>query len=141
MAITQFENGFITKAKLNELVDGINANTDKLNEMIDGINANSEDIVEIKTKSDNIVVLTESVTKTVGSGGDFATLNLAINWCKKVIPNGYTVTLQLVAGFVMAEQILLKNMNLGFVTISSIDATVMVTSSAINTFFINSKPI
>ena len=35
--ITQFENGFITKSKLNELVDGINAT----------------------------VVLTENITKTV----------------------------------------------------------------------------
>ena len=73
--ITQFENGFITKSKLNEMVDGINAT----------------------------VVLTENVTKTVGIGGDFATLNLAIDWCKKVIPNGHTVTLQLVAGFIMAR--------------------------------------
>ena len=111
--IAQFENGFITKSKLNEMVDGINAT----------------------------VVLTENVTKTVGSGGDFATLNLAIDWCKKVIPNGYTVTLQLVSGFIMAEQILLKNTNLGFVTISSVDAIVMVTASTINTVFIDEKPI
>ena len=81
--ITQFENGFITKSKLNELVDGINAN--------------SGDIADIKTKSDNIIVLTGDITKTVGTLGDFATLNLAINWCKKVLPNGYKVTLQLVA--------------------------------------------
>ena len=113
--ITEFQDGFITKAKLNELVGGINA--------LDSI------------------VLTADATKTVGSGGDFATLNLAINWCKKVIPNGYKVTLQLMAGFVMAEQILLENLDLGFVTISSVDATVMVTSSAINTVFIVGKPI
>ena len=100
--ITQFENGFITKSKLNELVDGINAL--------------------------DIVVLTEDITKTVGNGGDFTTLNLAINWCKKVMPNGHTVTLQLVAGFIMAEQILLENVNLGFVTISSIDATNFITN-------------
>ena len=97
--ITQFENGFITKTKLNELVDGINAN--------------SEGIVEIKTK-----ILTADVTKTVGIGGDFATLNLAINWCKKIIPNGYKVTLQLVAGFIMQEQVMLNSVNLGFVEIT-----------------------
>ena len=101
--ITQFENGFITKSKLNELVDGINAN--------------SEGVVDIKTKSDNIIVLTGDITKTVGSGGDFATLNLAVDWCKKVIPNGYKVTLQLVADFIMQEQVMLNNINLGFVEI------------------------
>ena len=41
--ITEFKDGFITKTKLNELVNGINAN--------------SEGIVDIKTKSDNIIVL------------------------------------------------------------------------------------
>lgn len=105
--ITQFENGFITKSKLNE--------------MVDGINANSEGIVDIKTKSDNIIVLTGDETKTVGSGGNFATLNLAINWCKKVIPNGFKVTLQLVAGFIMQEQVMLNNVNLGFVEIIGTD--------------------
>ena len=31
--ITQFENGFITKSKLNEMVDGINANSERLVEL------------------------------------------------------------------------------------------------------------
>ena len=99
--ITQFENGFITKSKLNELVDGINAL--------------------------DIVVLTEDITKTVGIGGDFATLNLAIDWCKKVIPNGYTVTLKLVVGFVMAESVLIESCDLRFVKIvrSNTDAIVI----------------
>ena len=57
--ITQFESGFITKSKLNELVDGINAL--------------------------DIVVLTEDITKTVGSGGDFATLSRAFEWCSRVV--------------------------------------------------------
>ena len=67
--ITEFQDGFITKTKLNELVGGINAN--------------SEDLVDINSR-----ILTADVTKTVGVGGDFTTLNLAIDWCKKVISNG-----------------------------------------------------
>lgn len=98
MAIAEFQDGFITKTRLNELVGGINANT-----------------IEIE----KIIILTENITKTVGTGGDFATLNLAINWCKKVIPNGYKVTLQLVAGFVMAESVLIESCDLRFVTITS----------------------
>jgi len=136
--ITEFQDGFITKTKLNELVGGIN---------VGGINANSEDISGLSSDLSNLIieinakVLTANVTKTVGSGGDFVTITKAINWCKKVISNGYKVTLQLMAGFVMAEQILLENLDLGFVTISSVDATVMVTSSAISTVFIVGKPI
>ena len=110
--ITQFENGFITKSKLNELVDGINAN--------------SEGIVDIKTKSDNIIVLTGDITKTVGSGGDFATLNLAINWCKKVIPNGYKVKLNILTGTIIQEYLNFLNVDLGFVEITSVDTTVII---------------
>ena len=102
--ITQFENGFITKSKLNE--------------MVDGINANSEGIVDIKTKSDNIIVLTGDITKTVGSGGDFATLNMAINWCKKVIPNGYNLAL-VITDSILTEYLFIENCNLGFVEIAS----------------------
>ena len=106
--ITEFQDGFITKTKLNELVGGINNNTERLAEL-------------------DVIVLTENVTKTVGSGGDFTTLNLAINWCKKVIPNGYKVTLQLMAGFVWSENISLDNVNLSNVEITSVDSVVNAT--------------
>ena len=111
MAIAQFVNGLITKLKLNELVDGINANS---------------------TELDKVILLSADVTKTVGTGGDFTTLNEAINWCKKVVPNGHIVALNLLSGFVMAEQILLENVDLGFVTISSIDTEVVVDKNSIS---------
>ena len=53
--ITEFQDGFITKTKLNELVGGIN---------------------DINSK---IIMLTDNITKTVGVGGDFATITEAIN--------------------------------------------------------------
>ena len=106
--ITEFQDGFITKTKLNELVGGINNNTERLAEL-------------------DVIVLTENTTKTVGSGGDFTTLNLAINWCKKVIPNEYKVTLQLMAGFVWSENISLDNVNLSNVEITSVDSVVNAT--------------
>lgn len=98
MAIAQFENGLITKAKMNELVDGINAL--------------------------DIIVLTENITKTVGTGGDFGTLTEAISWCKKVIPNGYEVNLRLLSEFIWTENIVIEDCNFGFVRISSIDSVV-----------------
>ena len=90
--ITEFQDGFITKTKLNELVGGIN-----------DIDSN---------------ILTADITKTVGSGGDFTTLNLAIDWCKKVIPNGYNLAL-VITDSVIKEYLFIENCNLGFVEIAS----------------------
>lgn len=103
MAIAQFENGLITKAKMNELVDGINANT---------------------TELDKVIILNSNITKTVGTGGDFGTLTEAISWCKKVIPNGYEVNLSLLGGFIWTENIVIEDCNFGFVRISSIYSVV-----------------
>lgn len=108
--ITEFQDGFITKTKLNELVGGINTN--------------SEELVDINGILANIMILTENTTKTVGSGGDFATLTEAISWCKKVIPNGHEVNLSLLIGFIWTENIVIEDCNFGFVRISSIDSVV-----------------
>lgn len=105
--ITEFQDGFITKTKLNELVGGINANSERLAEL-------------------DVIVLTGNTTKTVGVGGDFATLNLAINWCKKVIPNGYKATLNILTGTIIQEYLNFSNVNLRFVEITSIDSTVTI---------------
>lgn len=119
MAITQFQNGFITKNKLNELVDQINTN------MVN-ISGNSDDIEVNTTKLALIEILTADTTKTVGSGGDFTTLNLALSWCKKVIPNGYNITLNILSGTTIQEYVYLENQDLSFVTISSVDTTVTI---------------
>ena len=69
--ITQFENGFITKSKLNEMVDGINTSV--------------ADTTSINSILSNIVILNSNITKTVGVGGDFATLSQAFEWCSRVV--------------------------------------------------------
>lgn len=112
MAIAQFENGLITKNKMNELVNGINGN--------------SESIATIEAR-----VLTANITKTVGVGGDFATLNEAINWCKRVIPNGYLVTISILSGTIIAEQVMIENVDLSFVQIDSIDIEVVFLNSSL----------
>ena len=117
--ITEFQDGFITKTKLNELVGGINANNEDLSNLIIETNANSEDlsnlIIEINAK-----VLTANVTKTVGSGGDFVTLTEALNWCKTLIPNGFTLTLSLLVGY-QIEPLDYTNVDFGFVNLISSD--------------------
>ena len=109
--ITQFENGFITKGKLNELVDGINANA----EDISGLSSDlSNLIIEINAK-----VLTANISKTVGIGGDFTTLTEALEWCKLLNNNGYIVTLKILTGYIFNTQISLLNANLSFVIIEA----------------------
>ena len=97
--ITEFQDGFVTKTKLNEWVGGIN-----------DIDSN---------------ILTTDITKTVGSGGDFATLNSAINWCKKIIPNGYKVIISIIGGTTIQESLIFKNVDLRFVEIISSDSSVV----------------
>ena len=98
--ITEFQDGFITKTKLNELVGGINAN--------------SEELVDINAR-----ILTADVTKTVGVGGDFTTLNLAIDWCKTLIPMSFKVTITIKSATIFYdENIQLYNVDLSFVTIN-----------------------
>lgn len=108
--ITEFQDGFITKTKLNELVGGINAN--------------SEGIIDINVKLEDMVAITVDTTKTVGTGGDFVTLTEALNWCKRLKAIDCTVTLNLLSGYIWNEDIILNKSDLGFVIITSVDATV-----------------
>lgn len=76
------------------------------------------------------------VTFTVGSGGDFATINEAITAASKLYSRPYsaggiTVEISLLTGFVMAEQVLVSGVDLGFITITSVDSVVYVDPSAI----------
>lgn len=74
------------------------------------------------------------VTVTVGSGGDYSTVNSAIESLSQLYPtyrkNGFVTEVQLLSGFVMAEQVLIKNSDLGWITITSVDSVVSVDPSA-----------
>lgn len=67
---------------------------------------------------------------TVGTGGDFATINAALVALSERRPayvaGGFTTELRLLAGFVMREQVLVKSINLGWITITSVDAEVQI---------------
>ena len=119
--ITQFENGFITKSKLNEMVNGINANV--------------ADTTSINSILSNIVILNSNITKTVGVGGDFATLSQAFEWCSRVIPTKYKVTLQLLTGFKWSELVTINDVDFGFVILTSVDNTVNASLSPISNGF------
>lgn len=78
-----------------------------------------------------------STTISVGNSGYFNTISSALLYLSKFSPlankTDIKVTLMLEAGFVMTEQVYLKNVNLGWVTIKSVDPIVYVNSAAMST--------
>ncbi|OQY25511.1 MAG: hypothetical protein B6244_14945 [Candidatus Cloacimonetes bacterium 4572_55] len=78
-------------------------------------------------------------TVTVGSGGGYATINDALAYLSKYAPvykaAGVTATINLLTGFVMAEQVLVRGLDLGWITITGVDAETTITHTALTTDF------
>ena len=98
-------------------------------------------IAELRDKYDNLrKALTENITITVGNNGDFSTINSALAY---VVSKYYPVylstgtvprvTIQLLSGFVMNEQVLVKSLDLSWITITGVDAKTVINRSALTT--------
>ena len=84
--------------------------------------------------------LTSNLTVTVGSGGDFPTINAAlahvvstyypVYLSTAVVPR---VTIRLLSGFVMEEQVLVGSLDLSWITITGVDAETVINRSALTT--------
>lgn len=119
----------ITKRDLRELFmvfeDGANAATD--------IIASAGPVAIAAAR----LALDASLEVTVGSGGDFATINAALASISTRVSRlytvaGLTVTVRLLPGFIMAEQVIVRaGMDLSWITIVSDDAVVPVDAVAI----------
>jgi len=76
---------------------------------------------------------------TVGTGGDYPTINAALEYLSKLQPvyasAGITATINLLTGFVMAEQVLVRGLDMGWVTITGADAETTITNTALTTDF------
>ena len=74
-------------------------------------------------------------TVTVGASGDFTDLQSAIDYVSNFIPVANSTPVRaeisLLSGFVMAEQIIIDGLNLGWVDITGVDATTTITRSSI----------
>jgi hypothetical protein len=83
-----------------------------------------------------------SVTHTVGVGGDFATINAALEDLSSrspiVVSPQVTTTLQLLSGFIMDEQVLADGVDLSWIQITSVDVTVTITGSSMD---VNTLPV
>src|SRR5690554_165190 len=84
-------------------------------------------------------VLEADTVVTVGSNGDFGTISMALTMFTRTFPyyvqNGLKAEIRLLSGFVMEEQVLIKGLDMGWITITSEDAEVMVNRSALTTPF------
>lgn len=79
--------------------------------------------------------LDEDITVTVGSGGDFATINAAIEFLSKMRPSAQSTPVEaeisLLTGFTMAEQVLVSGVDLSWIRITGVDAETTITSASI----------
>jgi len=79
------------------------------------------------------------ITVTVGTGGDYPTINAALEYLSKLQPvydfAGITATINLLSGFVMTEQVLVRGLDLGWITITGADAETTITNTALTTDF------
>ena len=98
--------------------------------------APTTDFQSVPLKSTNITV-------NVGTGQTYTTINQALEYLSGFYPmykqSGITATINLKAGFVMAEQVLVSGIDLGWITIVGEDAETIITHTALTTAFYGSN--
>ena len=111
----------------------------------------NETIAGVKTFSSSPIVPTPTtdfqattarstnITVNVGVGQAYTTINQALEYLSGFYPlyktTGVTATINLKAGFVMNEQVLVRGLNLGWITIVGEDAETIITHTALTTAF------
>lgn len=122
-----------SKAEVGALVDDLSGVSDA---------ATARTNLDVYSKADVAPLVNSSVTYTVGATGDYATIQAALDDLSAKYPvnqstadgTGYHnpfVTLELQSGFVMAEQVSVTHKDLGWINLTSVDATVSITRSAL----------
>ena len=111
---------------------------------IDMGNAPVSNVKSADSSNDAVTALSTNITVTVGTGGDYPTINAALEYLSGFYPlyksSGITATIRLLAGFVMAEQVLVRGLNLGWITITGVDAETNITHTALTTAFNGAYP-
>lgn len=91
--------------------------------------------------------LTSDITINVGTGGDFPTINDALAYCVSMyyptfLATGSVpkVTINLLSGFVMSEQVIVDYLNLSWITIVGVDPETTIRREALTIPFTNAIP-
>ena len=127
----------------------IDSETVKLaeNQTIAGVKTfSASPIVPVPTTNYQSVPLrSTNITVNVGAGQTYTTINQALEYLSGFYPmykqSGVTATINLKAGFVMAEQVLVSGIDLGWITIVGEDAETIITHTALTTAFNGSYPV
>lgn len=86
-------------------------------------------VSEIEAKISTLTQTTP-MTINVGIGGDYETINEALSVLStkspKYVQKGLNVELKLMSGFVMREQVIVNGLNLGWISITSVDDIVTI---------------
>lgn len=97
----------------------------------------------LKTRIDEMALRAGALV-TVGPGGNFASINLALSELSErrpaYTPGGFVTEVRLLSGFTMAEQVLLSGINLGWITITSEAPEVLIDRSYLTTLFAGGYP-
>lgn len=90
-----------------------------------------------KSGSGSAGTIGANLTVTVGAGGDYSTINDALEYLSKFKPlyisNGFAATVSLLTGFVMTEQVICKGVDLSWITITGTGGSYSLTRSALTT--------
>lgn len=124
---------YINDKKYLNLPQQVKQNKDDIVVLQEKVTKNEEDIELIKdnTQVENVMVQIKTLDKvTVGSSGDYATINEAILYFTAKYPNYISNTviaeIELQIDFVMKEQILVEALNLGWIKITALAAEVVI---------------
>lgn len=108
-----------------------------------GFEGSYEDfLIEMKGPEGNSVIdsamlkLESSIEVTVGGGGDYQTINGALEFLSKnYYPvyklHGVTATIRLLAGFIMQEQVFVRGLDLSWITIVGNDESTLVDNTSL----------
>jgi hypothetical protein len=158
---TEAENNAFTGALAELTVD----TTNKALRLHDGVtaggvalvnNATNQTIAGIKTFTSSptvpvptadfqpVPLKSTNITVNVGAGQPYTTINQALEYLSGFYPmykqSGITATINLKAGFVMAEQVLVYGLDLGWITIVGEDAETTIDHTALTTAFYGNYP-
>ena len=106
---------------------------------IDMGNTPMSNVKSADSSNDAVTALSTNITVDVGSGQTYTTINQALEYLSGFYPkykkSGVTAPINLKAGFVMAEQVLVSGIDLGWITIVGEDAETIITHTALTTAF------
>jgi len=149
----QTSSDLITSAKWNNLQDSIEALEEKVGADSSAITTSHDYKIDaLETAIDALETAIDTkptersadITVTVGSGGDYSTINDALAALSAYYPlyvsGGFTAEISLLTGFEMAEQVLVSGIDLSWITITAVDASTTITRSALTVSFGGTYP-